>query len=941
MTWAFITIVVPLDPAKVDAVRTVIETHWGNPAQDRIRERLNSLEDEQGVHFASLHAFASPDEAHGHILFEATVDGDENAAIARLAKALSDDLTHVFTFSRDWRQGTDLTSYMVQHKLSSGYGLMDQPGLPFAGTPGMTVGQIRKEAALRQALEAAIAAAQPRLSPLHMLHGLRDTIKNTPDLNWALQDLPATDPVQSDPPRARAISPLIIPALKIYFWPVMAALSITILGVFLNDGLAQTVKVLLYGLFLSALFIAAFFGLLRAKLLSQEKTDWVNTQSLNARERIAINTRENRCGVQNHMISMTLRKPGWVRWFTQRVSFFIIAILNPLNGRPGYLGSIGTIHAARWVTLPGTRMLVFLSNYDGSFESYLEDFITKEHEGLTSVWSNTIGFPRAVGLFGEGAKDAEAFKRFTRNSMIRTSFWYSAYPELSTDVIRANVSIRRGFVLAESEDEAAAVLSQFGSRLAAPETLETDQIQSIVFGGMGYMPESACLLLDLPDTVNAARAWLAAIAPAIAFGEVKHPRTGPRTALAQLALSPGGLAKLGLDPDGLGTFPAAFTETMIGTGRDHILGDPAPDHRQLQFWWGADRTPDATVLIYAKTKAAIKSLQAEILEAGARNIRTIPLAPLDPNRAIQVEPFGFADGVSQPVIAGTQRARRTPDPLHVMQPGEFILGYKDNRGQIMRGPMMDHRLDPGQSLSLYGPAWSFDHGIEMRARDIGRNGSFLVIRHLEQHVNVFNQFCTQTAETIKDRFDQPDRINAEMVAAKMIGRWKNGTPLVRAPDEPPENNTGYTNDFLFGAEDPQGHACPYGAHVRRANPRDSKAPGSPQEITLSNRHRILRIGRSYAPEKGQDPGILFMCLNADIERQFEFIQQTWLNSHHFHGLHNENDPTIGQGGNARNLTVPTRNGPVILKGLPDFATTRGGGYFFMPGKRLITYFLQK
>jgi Dyp-type peroxidase family len=931
MTWAFITIAAPLDPAKVNAVREEIEAHWGNPALARIRDRLNTHD----LHFASLHAFASPDGKHAHILFEATVDGDENAAIVRLAKDLSDELTQVFAFARDWRGGTDLTSYMVQHKLSSGYGLLDQPGLPFAGTPGMTVGLIRKEAALREALETAMAAAPPHLSPLQRLQGLRDTIRTMPDLNWALQDLPATDPVQSDPSRAKGVSPLIVPALKTYAWPIFAVLALAVLGVFLNDGLAQAVKALLWGIVCSALFIAAFFALLRAKLLSQEKTDWVNAQSLNPTERTAINTRENRWGVQNHMISITQRKPGWVRWFTQRVSFFIIAILNPLNGRPGYLGSIGTIHAARWITLPGTRTLVFLSNYDGSFESYLEDFITKEHEGLTSVWSNTIGFPRAVGLFGEGAKDAEAFKRFTRNSMIRTSFWYSAYPELSTDVIRANANIRRGLVLAESEDEAAAFLSQFGSRPAQPDTLETDQIQSIVFGGMGYMPESLCLLLDLPDTVDAARAWLTATAPTIAFGEVKHPHT----AIAQLALSPSGLAKLGLDPDSLGTFPAAFTETMIGTGREHILGDPQPDQRQAQFWWGADRTPDAAVLIYAKSKAAIKSLQTRIRQAGARETRTIPLAPLDPDRALQVEPFGFVDGLSQPVIAGTARARRMPDPLHVMQPGEFILGYKDNRGQSTRGPAMDHRLDPDQKLPLSGNAWSFDHSLEMRARDIGRNGSFLVIRHLEQHVDVFDQFCADTAKTMKDRFDQPDRINAEMVAAKMIGRWKNGTPLVRAPDEPPQKATGYSNDFLFGTEDPQGHACPYGAHVRRANPRDSKAPGSPQEITLSNRHRILRIGRSYAPESGQDPGILFMCLNADIERQFEFIQQTWLNSRHFHGLHNESDPTIGHGQEARNLTIPTRNGPVILKGLPDFVTTRGGGYFFMPGKRLITYFL--
>jgi deferrochelatase/peroxidase EfeB len=153
------------------------------------------------------------------------------------------------------------------------------------------------------------------------------------------------------------------------------------------------------------------------------------------------------------------------------------------------------------------------------------------------------------------------------------------------------------------------------------------------------------------------------------------------------------------------------------------------------------------------------------------------------------------------------------------------------------------------------------------------------------------------------------------------------------------------NDFLFGAEDPQGFRCPYGSHVRRANPRESLDPGSQVQVGITNRHRILRLGRRYAPQAGRNPGLFFMCLNADIERQFEFIQQTWAQAPSFHGLVHERDPLIGSrdhdGARPRPVddgyTIPTRDGPVRLRAMPEFVRTLGGGYFFVPGKALLEY----
>jgi deferrochelatase/peroxidase EfeB len=179
----------------------------------------------------------------------------------------------------------------------------------------------------------------------------------------------------------------------------------------------------------------------------------------------------------------------------------------------------------------------------------------------------------------------------------------------------------------------------------------------------------------------------------------------------------------------------------------------------------------------------------------------------------------------------------------------------------------------------------------------------------------------------------------------MVGRWReDGSSLVRHPDPPgtPGRITNAKdNDFLFGVEDPDGLRCPFGAHIRRANPRDSFDPGSQVQIGITNRHRIARVGRRY---EGKDncwpnPGLLFMCLNTDIEGQFEFLMQTWLLGRDFEGLENEADPIVGQNRTAcqRTMSIPTRSGPIHLPHMTKFVTVRGGGYFFMPGRYAVDF----
>jgi deferrochelatase/peroxidase EfeB len=316
------------------------------------------------------------------------------------------------------------------------------------------------------------------------------------------------------------------------------------------------------------------------------------------------------------------------------------------------------------------------------------------------------------------------------------------------------------------------------------------------------------------------------------------------------------------------------------------------------------------------------------------------------------------------VIRGTYKGLHATDSLHVVAPGEFILGYPDNRDNLPPGPTLPALEDHADLLPLVGDPAGFSTNRVDAPRDLGCNGSFLVIRQLEQDRHAFDTYCQSEAKRLENRLPAPYEVTADFIAAKMVGRWRDGSSLVRHPynsktgEKQKErqraaghaaavatpsmpaaiSNAHPDNNFLFGAEDPEALRCPFAAHVRRANPRDSLNPGSQEQIAISNRHRIMRVGRQYSPEGDQKPGLLFMCLNGDIERQFEFVQQSWVMNPSFHGLSRQKDPLLGDGQDGEcGFTIPSRDGPVRLSEVPNFITTRGGGYFFMPGKRLIAY----
>jgi Dyp-type peroxidase family len=388
-------------------------------------------------------------------------------------------------------------------------------------------------------------------------------------------------------------------------------------------------------------------------------------------------------------------------------------------------------------------------------------------------------------------------------------------------------------------------------------------------------------------------------------------------------------------------------------GRSKIMGDTGADASDNWRWGDNPQSPSATeaaLMLYASTPLQLQRLIAVhgalLGNHGGIVVSQTDCAPAwdDPAKS-DFEHFGYRDGISQPVMRGTSRSMRGVPNRDIVEPGEFILGYKNGQSDV-RGTLPVAVAD--LALSRY-PDFG-DASQTIGPRDLGRNGSFLVLRELKQDVAGFEAFVEEASKKLTsgglcDLYklvgQHPDK---DWVKAKLMGRWPNGRPLVGNPTNLPGragNESAETeNDFSYGEEDAQGLACPFGSHIRRTNPRDSKQPGDADEQFISNRHRLLRRGRTYARGDTGEKGLLFASLCTDIERQFEFVQQFWSNAPAFHGLDKEPDPFIGSDPvdaingcpHKRVFTIPTPAGPIQLDGLHKYVQTMGGGYFFLPSR---------
>jgi Dyp-type peroxidase family len=475
------------------------------------------------------------------------------------------------------------------------------------------------------------------------------------------------------------------------------------------------------------------------------------------------------------------------------------------------------------------------------------------------------------------------------------------------------------------------------------ETLETADMQGLVARGFGNLPFARYVLGRVGDPA-AARSWLAGVAGDVVTAD-RPEDDGPSL---NVALTWDGLRRLGLPDDALATFPRPLQEGMVTPHRSLILGDQG-DSDPSRWRFGGPGSDDGVgggigvlVMLFARTAAALETEYSARRSTWKASGALVEVGdPIDGHLMDGREHFGFADGLSQPIVRGWPSRRtsiRPPAPLvsdrfTEVAPGEILLGYRDNFGKPAEGPTV---ADGGPARLLGRAPWAKDR------RDLGRNGSFLVFRQLAQDVAGFRGHLEAAAVAAGSR---GTAVDAHRMGAKIVGRWMSGAPMVDYPDVDP-GEVG-NNDFGYHEEDQEGLRCPLGAHVRRANPRDSSDGKAAEALRSTMNHRILRRGRPYGPPLTDPPepgsedaerGLVFMCLNTDIERQFEFVQHTWLNNPSFAGLDGEVDPAVGpqrEGGGA--FTVPDRPVRYKVAGLPRFVTTRGGVYFFLPSVRALTY----
>lgn len=366
-----------------------------------------------------------------------------------------------------------------------------------------------------------------------------------------------------------------------------------------------------------------------------------------------------------------------------------------------------------------------------------------------------------------------------------------------------------------------------------------------------------------------------------------------------LGLTCNGLRGLGVDEASLATFPEAFQAGM--PARAQVLGDHGASHPD--HWAGGLASPDlhALLLLFAQDpdERARRVEQHRSLLASSPGVGVLSELDVDVP-ATWREHFGYADGISKVCVEGAG-AEPSPGSGPAAKPGEFVLGYPDETGTLPTLPQ---------------PEW------------LARNGSFLVYRRLYQDVAAFRQFLRQNAPT-------PDE--QELLAAKLMGRWRSGAPLVLAPgrDDPElAADPQRSNNFDYGQMDPRGLACPIGAHIRRVNPRDT--------ISNMRRRRLIRQGLPYGPllleesdDDGTDRGLAVFFGCADLERQFEFVQKEWINAPKFQGLVHDKDPIAGDHDGSYHMTVQHKPLKKTLHGLPRFTTVKGGAYVLLPGLRAL------
>jgi deferrochelatase/peroxidase EfeB len=493
-------------------------------------------------------------------------------------------------------------------------------------------------------------------------------------------------------------------------------------------------------------------------------------------------------------------------------------------------------------------------------------------------------------------------------------------------------------------------------RFMSAARVDFSDIQGLVRFAFGALTEASFLLLKVRDA-DAARAWLKT-APVTTAEKVSPP---PATTL-QVAFTREGLQALGIAEDVLKGFSAEFLSGMAGLeSRSRRLGDVAASSPRSWRWGSAANVPHLVVMLYAMEGSLdgwLKTIQGSGWDTAFKVLDCLQTSNL-----LNTEPFGFTDGISQPTPDWERQRVPEKDELdygNLACLGEFLLGYPNEYGKYTDRPLLAADA-PSSSVLPFAED-------QPDKRDLGHNGTFLVVRQLQQDVRGFWRFLDQQADA------NPQ--TRQSLAESMVGRRMDGTPLLAASSQPIaglDPKFASKNQFTYDA-DSEGIRCPFGAHIRRANPRNADLPSSNgffqqllhtfgfgnanyrDDVIASTRfHRLLRRGREYGPRltpeeavaDGPDldeHGIHFICIVANIMRQFEFVQNSWVMSTKFDAMTEESDPLLGDREAITGCPItntfsqPQQTGVrTRVMDVPRFVTVRGGAYFFLPSLSALRY----
>jgi Dyp-type peroxidase family len=430
--------------------------------------------------------------------------------------------------------------------------------------------------------------------------------------------------------------------------------------------------------------------------------------------------------------------------------------------------------------------------------------------------------------------------------------------------------------------------------------LELDDIQRGVLRPRPT-PYAATYIALRIDDPNAGRELMRRVSTVVT--SAANPTSPLADTWVSVALTYQGLKALGVPQDSLDSFAWEFQQGMAA--RANELGDTGQS--SPENWERPLGTSDVHVVLVAVSPNG-QQLEAALDPArkAYQEMRGIEAIWRQDCHALptEAEPFGFRDGISHPAIEGSGIPGTNPKE-QPLKAGEFILGYRDEMGGIQK-------TEP---------------------EVLGRNGTYVVFRKLHQCVAEFRQFLKSNSTDPEDE---------ELLAAKMMGRWRSGAPLALCPfQDDPELGADRrrNNDFLYQEDDAAGFKTPGGSHIRRANPRNASIAG------MIRLHRMIRRGTAYGPvlpegvleDDGLDRGIMFAFVGAHLGRQFEFVQSQWINDGVFFGAGDAKDPVAGSNDGTGSFTVPRRPVRRRLKGFHRFVVTRGGEYCFMPGLRAMRW----